>query len=144
MNTPDRTENRVPTPPRGEIVLPDTADNLPSGALRCTAHTSSGPRCCAPAISGATVCRVHGGSAEQVRRAAQARLADLVPAALAVLARVLDDPDAAYRDKLRAAENVLDRCGYPRRQLPEVEVDMETARALLVQRLIEIRNPPAA
>lgn len=40
-----------------------------------TAH-GSGERCRAPAIRGATVCQAHGGSAPQVRAAAQRRLAE--------------------------------------------------------------------
>lgn len=42
---------------------------------RCTAHTRSGRRCRNPAIIGATVCRMHGGAAPQVRRKAAERIA---------------------------------------------------------------------
>lgn len=44
--------------------------------FRCTATAkSTGKRCGAPAIRGATVCSVHGGMAGQVRRKAAERLA---------------------------------------------------------------------
>ena len=44
---------------------------------RCTAHTTSGRPCRNPPIKGTTVCRVHGGSAPQVRKAAARRAAQL-------------------------------------------------------------------
>jgi len=43
-------------------------------AHRCKAHTTAGRPCKNAAISGATVCRVHGGSAPQVLRKAAERL----------------------------------------------------------------------
>ena len=43
-------------------------------ADRCQARTTSGRPCRAHPIRGARVCRVHGGSAPQVRRAAERRL----------------------------------------------------------------------
>lgn len=42
--------------------------------LRCSAKTSSGRSCSNWAIRGGTVCKVHGGSAPQVRAAANRRL----------------------------------------------------------------------
>jgi hypothetical protein len=44
-------------------------------ARRCTARKTNGEPCAAWAMRGATVCRVHGGSARQVRAAATERLA---------------------------------------------------------------------
>jgi hypothetical protein len=43
---------------------------------RCSARKSNGQPCKAYPIHGTTVCRVHGGSAPQVRAAAKARLAE--------------------------------------------------------------------
>ncbi|WP_334665777.1 HGGxSTG domain-containing protein [Streptomyces cyaneofuscatus] len=40
---------------------------------RCTARTRSGGRCRGMAVTGATVCRMHGGAAPQVRAAGQRR-----------------------------------------------------------------------
>lgn len=44
-------------------------------APTCSASTTSGKPCTQPAIKGADVCRMHGGSAPQVRRAAARRVA---------------------------------------------------------------------
>jgi hypothetical protein len=41
------------------------------GRQQCEAHRRDGARCQAPAIPGHHVCRVHGGSAPQVRLAAR-------------------------------------------------------------------------
>ena len=42
-------------------------------SLKCHAHTSRGKPCGNAPMNGATVCRVHGGTAPQVRRAAARR-----------------------------------------------------------------------
>lgn len=56
----------------------------------CTAHRSNGEPCGRWAIRGGTVCPTHGGSAKQVKAAARARLQQLVPLALDVLAELLE------------------------------------------------------
>lgn len=43
---------------------------------RCTAHRQDGSPCKAMAVKGATVCRVHGGNARQVRAKAAERVAE--------------------------------------------------------------------
>lgn len=43
--------------------------------MRCTATTRAGNQCAADSVKGAVVCRMHGGSAPQVRAAAARRLA---------------------------------------------------------------------
>lgn len=49
---------------------------LPRGQRQCKATANStGERCRQPAIRGADVCRIHGGSAPQVKAAAKRRLA---------------------------------------------------------------------
>lgn len=112
------------------------AELLPSGARRCTAHNRSGERCGAPAVLGAQVCQAHGGSASQVRKKARLRLQELIDPAVTTLARTLTDRDATSADRLRAAEMILDRAGYPR----GVKVTTEESRELLIQRLIEYRD----
>jgi hypothetical protein len=42
----------------------------------CTATTRNGNRCSNPPITGATVCRMHGGAAPQVKRKAAERIAE--------------------------------------------------------------------
>ncbi len=84
-------------------LTPDTRGprNL-SDRLRCTAHTrqSAGvDRCTNPRNLGATVCRMHGGGAPQVKRAAARRLAaDKVRRSMAdVEVREIDNPLAELR-----------------------------------------------
>lgn len=76
----------------------------------CTAHRSDGQPCGAAAIAGGTVCRLHGGSAPQVRDAARQRLLKLVDPALGrldQLIRVSEDE----RIVLAAVREVLTRAG---------------------------------
>lgn len=107
-----------------------------AGKCRATAR-STGKRCTRPAIPGGTVCRYHGGAAPQVQKKAALRLLELVDPAVATLARVMASPTAKDADKIRAAENVLDRAGVPRR----IETtDVEVAKALLIERLLALRD----
>jgi hypothetical protein len=53
---------------------------------RCRARRKSGKPCGNPPMAGGFVCRMHGGSAPQVKRAAAQRLADLI------------DPDRVLRE----------------------------------------------
>lgn len=77
--------------------------------MYCSAHGRSGKPCKGQAIAGTNVCRMHGGSAPQVRRAAALRLAALVDPAIGVLAHSLKSK--TERVKLDAAKDVLDRNG---------------------------------
>lgn len=107
-----------------------TAPKDPS--LRCTAKAKrSGKQCQGTAIPGGTVCRVHGGAAPQVKAKAELRLAELVQPAIVRIGRIIADPMASETAVLRAAENVLDRAGYPRAH----SLDVEAARDDLYERL---------
>lgn len=100
---------------------------------------ATGKPCGRTAEPGATVCRYHGGAAPQVKRKAALRLLELVDPAIATLARTMTDNTAPHAARLRAAENVLDRAGVPRR----VDVtDTEAAKALLVERLLAMKGMP--
>lgn len=84
----------------------------------CTAKRSNGMACKAQAISGARVCRVHGGSAPQVIEAARRRLLLLIDPALGVLAqsvRVRTKAQSKYWEptaqEISAAREVLNRAG---------------------------------
>ena len=89
---------------------------------QCTATSRSGERCKNVPIVGGFVCRFHGGSVAAVREAARQRLLALVDPALDALLRALrSEPPCevcgrsdADRDPttIRAAQLVLDRCGY--------------------------------
>ena len=81
----------------------------PIKEMKCSATSkSTGESCKRHAIAGGTVCRVHGGAAPQVRKAAALRLAALVDPAIGVISRALKDkkqPKIAFD----AARDVLDR-----------------------------------
>lgn len=127
------------------------------GRRRCTANSKQrGERCRNRPVPGGYTCRFHGSATRAAKRAAQLRLAELVDPAVVVLAQTIAGPDAKWQelepgngkrpgvwkrvgidraDKLRAAENVLDRAGHPRR----TEVDTEAGRARLLERIRELR-----
>lgn len=111
--------------------LPDP----PPDEQRCTHLTMGGARCTQRRETGSTACRYHGG-AEERRRKQALRLADLVEPAVATLARVMTSTTARDSDKIRAAENVLDRTGFPRR----AEVQADDAREMLLARLLALRD----
>lgn len=103
----------------------------------CAATSRTGKPCQFPPIPGGAVCRFHGGAAPQVRRKAMLRLLELVDPAVATMARIMVDTNAKDADRLRAAENVLDRAGLGR----QVDVvDLETAKDLLFERLLSLRD----
>lgn len=108
------------------------------GRPRCNATSQQNNRRCERAKTpGTTVCATHGSRAPQVKRKAALRMIELVDPAIATLARVMTNPASKDADKIRAAENVLDRAGLPRR----VETgDPEQAKELLVARLIAMRE----
>lgn len=91
-------------------------------AVRCTARRQDGQPCKAMAARGANVCRVHGGSAPQVRNAAKRRLeqaADVLVQRLLGFAIDGDVPDAVA---LAAIRDALDRAGLSAKTQVEVEV----------------------
>lgn len=82
---------------------------LPGNAQRCSARSKrSGKPCNNPAILGATVCRMHGGSAPQVKLAALERLKALQPKAFTVLESLLDRSEFPTV-QMAAVRDVLDR-----------------------------------
>lgn len=111
------------------------------GRPRCNATSQQNKRRCERAKTpGTTVCATHGSRAPQVKRKAALRLLELVDPAIATLARTMTDNSAPHMARLRAAENVLDRAGVPRK----VDVtDTEAAKALLVERLLAMKGMPA-
>jgi hypothetical protein len=83
--------------------------------VTCTATKRNGKPCGLPPIKGGTVCHKHGGSAPQVRKRANQRLIEMVLPAMKELHRILDSPNTADADKLRAIQMVLNRTGYGER-----------------------------
>ena len=76
---------------------------------RCTAHNKRGGMCKSQAILGATVCRMHGGSAPQVKAKAAERLRLLVPNAVDALEQIVNDSE--HPQRLAAAREILERDG---------------------------------
>lgn len=110
--------------------------NPPPPERRCTATSRrTGKRCGQWAIPGGKVCRWHGGAAPQVQRTARLRLAELVDPAIIVLGRAMTDPEARMRDRIRAADSVLDRTGYARR----LEVTPGEAYEELLERIAALK-----
>jgi hypothetical protein len=108
---PHSVSDPTPTgePKKGLHGVPGSKDD----SRRCTANkVNTGERCKAPAIKGGVVCRVHGGAAKQVKKAAKERLLELVDPALAALHKVLSRPDVDDAVKVRAALGILDRTGF--------------------------------
>lgn len=79
--------------------------------VRCEGHYKSGPRCRREAVPGATVCRHHGGAAPQVRQVAAARIGNAADEMVKRLHAMLDDPAVEPRDKIKIAQDMLDRAG---------------------------------
>src|SRR3990167_11007781 len=101
----------------------------------CGKRTRAGKPCQKSPIKGGTVCRLHGGSAPQVKRAAKLRLLELVDPAIATLARIMaTSENEALR--LKAADSILDRGGRPK----GAQVTVEDARSPLYEALLAYRD----
>lgn len=76
--------------------------------LFCVATNRQGKRCGRSPIAGATVCRMHGGAAPQVKRKALERLMELQDRAIDRMAALMHQeqyPSTAYA----ASRDILDR-----------------------------------
>ena len=114
----------------------DPEDLTHDGRPRCTATSKQNQRRCRRAATpGTNVCANHGSRAPQVKQAAKLRLLGLVDPAIATLAREMTQASKSS-DKQRAANSILDRAGIARTS----EVQVEDARALLVERLMALRD----
>lgn len=96
-------------------------DIAPQGErLTCTATAKgSGKRCQRAPIQGATVCRMHGGAAPQVKAKAEERLRALQAPALAALEELIEQADP--RTRVKIAEMVFDRTGLHPKQTTQIE-----------------------
>lgn len=101
----------------------------------CGKRTRAGKPCQKSPIKGGTVCRLHGGAAPQVKRAAKLRLIELVDPAIATLARIMATSDNEAL-RLKAADSILDRGGLPK----GAQVTIEDARSALIEKLIAYRD----
>lgn len=102
----------------------------------CSAKSCrTGKPCTQYAVKGTNVCKVHGGSAPQVREAALRRLAAMVDPALGVLHTSMRSKSERLR--LDAARDVLDRNNLKGKQEIEIggSLGIHDARERLVKRL---------
>lgn len=90
-----------------------------SGSV-CTATRRDGTPCTNFAINGAKVCRMHGGSAPQVRAAAQVRILMASDTAVAKLVKLLSSKDE--RVVLAAAKDLADRANLAGVQNVEIGI----------------------
>jgi hypothetical protein len=84
---------------------------LPAHVIRCNGHLVNGGRCKREAEPGSVVCRLHGGSAPQVRKRAAERLIMSADHVSQKLLELLDDPEVSYRVRAEIAQDLLDRAG---------------------------------
>ena len=102
------------------------------GRRLCNATTRQGNPCRGAAIKGGTVCRLHGGSAPQVKAAARRRLEAMIDPALSVMLEMLTDRDTPHSVRATLLRDILDRTGYSAPQKLEVitedVLDREIAR----------------
>lgn len=89
---------------------------------RCRATNTRGEPCGAFAVSGATVCRVHGGMAPQVQRKAKQRLEEAADRMAKELLGIATSAESEAV-KLNAVRDALDRAGLGAKQKVEVEVE---------------------
>lgn len=83
---------------------------------KCIGHTRTGAPCPKWAMLGTTVCDTHGGRAPQVKKAARARLAELVDPSIKVMATILKTKPSARNfirpgNQIAVAKDILDRNG---------------------------------
>ena len=98
---------------------------------RCTARRKNGEPCRNWAIHGSNVCRMHGGAAPQVRRAAQVRALMSSDRLMAQLIQIAEDQTQSAKDRLAAIVAVLDRAGIGTRQ------QTQRARLVILDRRID-------
>lgn len=99
--------------------------DLMERGTRCTARRKNGEPCTNWAIKGANVCRMHGGGAPQVKRAAMVRLLQASDSLMASLLKIAKDESVPVAVRLTAIRDGLDRAGLNARA--EVDVDVKVS-----------------
>lgn len=90
---------------------------------RCSAHSrTTGQRCKNAPINGTNVCRMHGGSAPQVRAKAEQRILEAADPAAAKIVALMHDKKVPYTVQLAAARDLLDRAGISKTQTVALEL----------------------
>jgi hypothetical protein len=106
--------------------------------VTCTAHRRDGLRCKGAPIRGATVCRLHGGSAPQVRDAARKRLLAAADPVAARLIEIALNVGTESQHAISAIVQVLNRAGIV---APAVTATNEgTSGQVLWEEFVEIHR----
>lgn len=121
-NTPEDEGSKPPKKRRGAPPPTGMANRKHSGTV-CTATRRDGSQCTNFAIKGATVCRMHGGSAPQVRRAAQVRLLMQADNLMGALLKIALNEKLPVQHRLVAIRDGLDRANLAGTQNIEVTVE---------------------
>ena len=98
------------------------------GRRLCQGSTKAGNPCRAPAVSGATVCRLHGAAKGTPAREAADRvlLEQLIAPALMRLKGLVENPETSDAVALAAIKEVLNRTDYSEvRRLTEEDIERE-------------------
>jgi len=119
---------------------------------RCIAHSTSNDKaqCKNFAVRGMQVCRMHGGATPTAKQAAKVRLLAMCEPAFEVLHQCMQDPNAEWADKIKAANSVLDRAGFTAKQqmtvkhkvqdLDDMSDDEKIARGRKILDILESRK----
>lgn len=112
-------KRRGAPPPKGR-------ENREHSGTLCTATRRDGKPCTNYARLASTVCRMHGGSAPQVVRAAQVRLLMAADRLMAQLLQIAEDKSEPTPVRLSAIRDALDRAGLGSKQEIAIEAKVET------------------
>lgn len=107
----------------------DTASGALAKSPVCGKYSRrTGQPCKSLAVLGSTVCRMHGGSAPQVKKAAGDRLALMVDSLISEMYRIaISDKSSAVR--VQAAKDLLDRAGLkPKERVEMASIQQFTLR----------------
>ncbi|MGN7964910.1 HGGxSTG domain-containing protein [Microbacterium sp. 22179] len=129
----DQKKRRGGPPPKG------LEDRKHSGTL-CTATRRDGTPCTNFALTASSVCRMHGGSAPQVRRAAQVRILMASDLAARKMVELMSNPKVDDRVKLAAAKDLLDRANLAGTQNIEVGVTKRTFEDFIGDAIIDVEE----
>jgi hypothetical protein len=88
---------------------------------RCTRIKRDGDQCGNPPIKGGTVCRMHGGSAPQVKEIARARLLEAADSLMANLLKIAASAESEAV-RLAAVRDALDRAGLGAAQMHKLSL----------------------
>jgi hypothetical protein len=99
------------------------------GRRLCSAHTKAGNPCRAPAVTSATVCRLHGAAKGTPGREAADKLtlSALIAPSLLRLADIIEDETTPPAAAVAAIRTVLDRTGHTE---PRIFTDRELVEML--------------